>query len=432
MAVSTALPTLSQVQTMDTTHLDAAVKYWTRTANLWEEVFSEVHQRVSTPGGTPWKGRAAAAEEQRSALDLLKVRAACDQLHQDAEIARRGDEALRACQAGVLEAVDDGRAEGFDVGEDYSVTDRALGGSAEFRATRRAAAQGHAAFIRHRAAALVAKDHEIATQIAAATNGIDSLTFDEAPGIDDTIVDDDKHSGIQPVDNRTFKEAPNPAPDPPPGGWSSDPLMRAAQKIAYGHASGPGGHMADFPGMTKDQLAERIYTMLRDSINNPKDLILGNSVSDGAPVIYDPKTNIVVIRDPTGAGRGSDAGTVFKPGPGIDYILGNPNRNKPPKIAERVDAFPPSRLEDIPRPAGPRPPVEPGPPKPPGRAPVEPAPPARPGPGVAEGGAGLPRLPLSIGTPWDSPATGPHPVYPPHHHHPLPVLGEIPDEIEDP
>ena len=65
--------------------------------------------------------------------------------------------------------------------------------------------------------------------------------------------------------------------------------------------------------MTRDQLADLVYKMMQDSINNPKDLMLGNSSTDGAPVIYDPKTNIVVIRDPTGAARGSDAGTVFKP-----------------------------------------------------------------------------------------------------------------------
>jgi hypothetical protein len=237
MAVSAALPTLSQVQAMDTTHLREASAYWTRTANLWEEVFSEVHKRVWAPGGTPWTGRAAAAAEQRFARDLVKVRAACDRLHQAAAIARRGDEALRACQEAVLEAVCDARAEGFEVGEDYSVADRASGGSAEFRAARVAAAQGHASFIRHRVGALVAKDHEIATQIAAATQGIDTLTFEEAPGIDDTIVDADKHDGIQLVDNHTWKQDPTPPPPPRPGpatGPSTNDIRRVLDKLPQG------------------------------------------------------------------------------------------------------------------------------------------------------------------------------------------------------
>jgi hypothetical protein len=183
--------------------------------------------------------------------------------------------------------------------------------------------------------------------------------------------------------------------------------------------------------MTRDQLADLVYKMMQDSINNPKDLMLGNSSTDGAPVIYDPKTNIVVIRDPTGATRGSDGGTVFKPGPGRDYIFGNPDKEIAPKIKERVDSFPPGRLEDVPRPAGP-PAAEPGPPKPPVRAPVEGAPRAGPPPGSAEGGGAMPRLPFGIGTPWDSPATGPHVIHTPDEPRHPPLLGEIPGEFEGP
>ena len=61
MAATAALPTLSQVQTLDTAYLREAGKYWTRTANLWEQAFTEVNDRMSTPGGIPWKGQAAAA-----------------------------------------------------------------------------------------------------------------------------------------------------------------------------------------------------------------------------------------------------------------------------------------------------------------------------------------------------------------------------------
>jgi hypothetical protein len=77
----------------------------------------------------------------------------------------------------VLDAVHDARAGGFDVGENYSVTDRSQGGSAEFRAERRAQAQGHAGYIRHRVAALVANDQELTARISAATAGIGNLTL---------------------------------------------------------------------------------------------------------------------------------------------------------------------------------------------------------------------------------------------------------------
>lgn len=51
MAATAALPTLSQVQTLDTAYLHEAAQHWTRTANLWEQAFTEVHEQMSSPGG---------------------------------------------------------------------------------------------------------------------------------------------------------------------------------------------------------------------------------------------------------------------------------------------------------------------------------------------------------------------------------------------
>jgi hypothetical protein len=423
MAARTALPTLSQVQTLDTAYLREAAQYWTRSGNLWEQALAEVHERMATPGGVPWKGQAAAAAQERAYVDLVKVREASDRLHGAAVIALRGDQQLQACKEAVQEAVQDARADGFDVGEDYSVTDRSRGGSSEFRAARLAAAQGHASFIRHRVAALLASDHQLSTQISAATKDIDALTFHEEPS--DTIIGD-KRNRVQAVDRHTFKDAPNPEPDPPPGGWSSDPLMRAAQRIAYGHALKD--HAGDFPGMSKDQLADLIYSKMKRSIENPDGLRLGASRSDGAPVIYDPKDNVLIIRDP----QGSDCGTVFKP-----------NLTKDPEVVNNKfgwhePSFKPGQLVDQPpaAPAEPRlapPPAagEPAPAKSPVSPPVE-APPVKSSPGTGEGGGGTPGLRFGGGLPWDAPGTGPHVVNPhkPGQHHRAPLLGELPDDYD--
>jgi hypothetical protein len=428
MAATATLPTLSQVQTLQTAYLREAAEYWTRTANLWEQAFTGVHERISTPGGTAWKGQAAAAARERSYLELVKVRGASDQLHGAAAIALRGDQQLHACKEGVLEAVHDARAEDFDVGEDYSITDRLEGGSAEFRAARLAAAQGHASFIRHRVAALVTSDQQLTTQITTATKDIDALTFHDEHGIDDIIVGDDKHNRVEAVDRHTFKDAPNPEPDPPPGGWSSDPLMRAAQKIAYGHAFKE--HAGDFPGMSKDQLADLIYSKMKRSIENPEGLQLGPSSTDGAPVIYDPRDNVIIIRDPNPR---SDGGTVFKPDLETDpnYVC--------KKFGGSVESFKPGQLADepLPAPAEPRPALppaagEPAPPKPPVGPPVE-AQPVKPSPRIGEGGGPMPGLPFGGGLPWDAPATGPHVIHPhkPGQHHRMPLLGELPDDYED-
>lgn len=388
MASDTTQLTLSQVRSLDTGYLSDAADYFERTGNLWDVVFAEIHERSSTPGGAPWAGQTANAAQERAYFDMVKVRGAAFQLHEAAGIARRGDEQLQEGKAAVLEAVREARAAGFDVGEDYSVVDRSQGGSTAFRAQRAAQAQRHAAFIGHRVAALAASDQELATQIACATRGVENLTFTESPGV------------VQLVDHH-FKDAPNPAPDPPAGGWSSDPLMRAAQKIVYGHAGTD--HMSDFPGMTRDQLADLVYGKMKRSIENPGGLRLGPSSSDGAPVIYDPDDNVMIVRDPGGA----DAGTVFKPDLKKDpgYIGkkfgGSVGSFKPGDLTDRplpAPAEPPVRTTEPvegapaqPRPAAPPARPEPAPPHaaPPVRsAPIEP-PAIRPGPSAVGGGGAI-------------------------------------------
>jgi hypothetical protein len=178
---------------------------------------------------------------------------------------------------------------------------------------------------------------------------------------------------------------PKPEPDPPPGGWSDDPITRAAQKIAYGHAYTD--HPEDFArqGISKDQLAQTIEKMMRES-RNPGDLVVGRT-PDGAPAIYDPKTNLIVIRDPGAA----DDGTAFRPKAGEAYI----DR----KMPTRLPSLSPSEFGDTaPQPA----PVEP-------KSPV-PAPRAGPG-GI--GGGPLPDETL------------PHIVELPHQgEEELPVIGD--------
>jgi hypothetical protein len=407
MAATAGLPTLSDVLALDTAYLREAARHWTHTAALWELSFTEVCDWMSAPGGSAWRGRGAAAAQECSHHDLVRVRAASDQLQGAAAVAVRGDGQLQACREAVLEAVEVANADGFDVGDDYSVTDRSRGGSVEFRAARHDAAEGHASFIRHRVAALLAADHQLSSRITSATEGVEALTFPE-----------DGTANVRAVDRHVFKDAPNPEPDPPPGGWSGDPLMRAAQKIAYGHAGAPDGHMADFPGMTKDQLAELIYGKMRRASEDPRGLQLGSSKSDGAPLIYDPRDNVLIVRDP----RGADCGTVFKPD-----LQDDPNYVSD-KFGWREPSLKPRQLADGPSPVEPRPALAPGA-EPPVGPPAEAAPVK---PGVGKGG-GMPGLPFGGGMPWDSPATGPHPIHPhkPGQHHRMPLLGELPDDYED-
>ncbi|WAJ43694.1 hypothetical protein OK015_21260 [Mycobacterium sp. Aquia_216] len=395
--VGVGVPSLSEIQAWDVAHLENAARDWTATAQHWETSFTSIHRASVSPGGTVWEGVAAEAAQERAFADLVKVRGLADVLHESAAIACRGAETLHSAKRSVLDVARDASAAGYVVGEDLSVTPSRGGAAAQ------AQAQMYAAQIRERAVQLATLDQEVAGRISAATAPLNAVTFPEPPA-----APRDNKPKIHAVDLHTFKDAPNPEPEPPPGGWSNDPLMRAAQKIAYGHASGPDGHLAEFPGMTKDQLADLIHNMFT---RDPKDLIVGRA-RDGAPVLYDPKNNVIVIRDPGGL----DCGTVFKPQDGIGYVLGDENNR--PKIVAREPSIPPGQLSDGPLPAPKPAPAESTPPAAP-RPPVEAQPvPKSTAPSIKEG----PMLPGGPGAP-----IGPTLAPPPHWHGPH-VLGDAAEE----
>jgi hypothetical protein len=391
-AAITSLPTLSQVQTMDTTYLREAATYWTHTANLWENVFTEIHGQMSTPAGARWQGQAAAAAQERTYNDMLKVRDASDQLHGAAAIARRADEQLRACKKGVLDAVHDARADGFDTSDDYLVTDHAQGGSAAFRAARQAQAQGHASFIRHRVAALIAADQQITTRITAATGGISNLTFREPSGLDDAIVGGDKHGRVQAVDH-TWKTDPAPTQQPGP---SADDIRRALDTLPQG----------DKPWVREIRSPEDLENlwnwMKQNGIANP------DRYPDSG------KGDWVDLPDGTGVGRRYAAGSTGQPA--LDIRVPGDNGYFKVHINPQRGGAP-----SIPAPAAPHPPEAPG------RAPIEPPPTARlpvdPAPRPAEPprtGSGL------IG---GGPLPGLHLIHPPHTRHGQLIIGEDPDEV---
>lgn len=399
MLAAISLPSLSEVQTLDTSYLQEADQYWTCTGDLWDRVFTGIHETISTPGGTSWKGQAAAAGQERAYSDMISVRGAAFQLHEAAGIARRGDEQLQARKQDVLDAVRDARAAGFEVGEDYSVIARSQGGSAELRAERLAEAAAHAAFIRHRVAALVATDQELTTQITAATGEIDNLTFHETPGVDDTVGSHDKRSAIQLVDNES-KQEPTPTPKPELiKAPSADDIRRVLDKLPRG----------DKPSIrevrTPDDLQNLWEWMTRNGVTNP------NRYGDPA------KGEWKDLPDGTGVGQRNAADSTKKPA--LDVRL--PGENGYTK----VHINPRGGVPDIPGLARPAPPgaTEPG------RAPAETSP-ATPKPAEVPPSEGMPELPFGPGLTAHSPATGPHPVYGPEHHSlQPPLLGDEPDEV---
>jgi hypothetical protein len=400
MFAVTSLPSLSQVETLDTSYLFEAQQYWTHTGNLWDQVFTEIHDKMSTPGGAPWKGQAATAGQERAYLDMVKVRGAAFQLHEAAGIARGGDAQLQACKDEVLEAVRDAQGDGFEVGDDYSVIERLPGGSAELRAERRARADGHAAFIRHRVAALVATDQEITTKITAATERIGNLTFHETPaGVDDTIVRHDKDKVVQRVDDH-WKQEPTPIPEPgPTNGPSAEDIRRVLDQL-------PAGSKPQIREVRSQQDLDNLWNwMEQNGVERPGGYGTVPGEMKGLP-------------DGTIVGRREAADSTKQPA--LDVRLpGEEGYTK-------VHINPRGGVPDLPAPAGPASPEA----TEPGRATVK-APPATAKPVETPPlHDEVPKFPFGPGLTGHEPATGPHPVYGPHHHSlEPPLLGEEPDEV---
>lgn len=304
---TTALPTLSEVRAFTGDYLIDAASHWSDTPGRWTDAFDGLARDVVSPAGAEWRGEAAEAAARRVGADRRRVDSAADELATAASTARRAADNLRAAKAKLLSTVRAAEAAGFEVGDDFSLTTIEITTSARELAAREAQMRGFGIAIRADVLALVKADQRAAAQLADAATGLRSLTFDDDQGTSDRAV-------IQAVD---FHGVPLPEkppylpPVPPPEGWSEDPLMRAAQKIAYGHAWDE--HRAEFPGIAnKAQFAEFIHQKMQRAITDPGGLRLGLA-NDGAPVIYDPEDNVLIIRDIRP--DTTQAGTAFKPEP---------------------------------------------------------------------------------------------------------------------
>ncbi|MGB9222557.1 MAG: hypothetical protein WCB80_04380, partial [Mycobacterium sp.] len=342
-----ASTSLSELLAWPTEHLTEAAGYWQDTAARSYDAFDRIWWDSRS---IDWSGSAAEGLRARTFSDKVTVSRVLDQLEVAAQVTRVGASELYAARARLRHAVEDADAAGFDVGEDLSVTDRYVWASAADQLLRQEEADSFAIEIHQRAVQLIGLDQQVASRITVAVSGIG-----------DTAFDDVSTHGVQAVDfHAPLPERPNVEPEPPPGGWSDDPLRRAAEKIAYGHADDK--HLKEFPGLTKEKLADLVEDMFRRNLENPGSLVIGRT-EDGVPALYDPKTNTLIIRDPNSL----DAGTVYRPRRGRPYIDGVDGQ--PGKVPTRVTSIPRGELQDAfpctaspgePRPVEPR--VRPAPP----------------------------------------------------------------------
>jgi hypothetical protein len=387
MSVVAGSPSLSQLLAWPTQHLTEGADHW---ETIGERSYGLAHQVWRDSLSIDWQGEGAEALRTATHADMMTTSAAADQLQAAAKVARGGASDLYAARSRMRYAVEDARTAGFDVGEDFSVTDRSGGGSAAQRAARQAQAQALAGDIRQRAAQLMALDQQVAGRVTAATAGIGD-TFPQNPTPDTSPT----KPKIQAVDHHTFKQ--DPPPPGPPGnpfpGWTEEQKAQVAAEIAHGHA------LDHFPGKTPQDLARWIY----DSMNDPNTRV-GTSINSGGLTLL--RDGRVIFINP----QDGDYGTAFVPKP-----LPGDSWRTPLDYFERTT----KALEPLPPPTpGRLPPVVPGEMAPPAQG-APPVPAARPAPPPSvKGGTGFgggPSMPI-----------GPQLVPPPHagHHHP-PAIGDM-------
>lgn len=215
-----AIPGLSALLSWPTDHLTEAASHWEA---VGERSYAVAHGVWSDALTVEWRGEASDALLAATHADMMTTSGAVDQLQEAASVARRGASELQAARSQVRYAVEDARSAGYQVGEDLSVTDRMVGGSAAQRAARQAGAEAFAGSIGGRATQLVSVDARVAGRITAAVAGMRN-TFAQAPSTNEQV-----HA----VDNRTFKESPD-KPPPSPKGPSASDIRKVLEKLGKG------------------------------------------------------------------------------------------------------------------------------------------------------------------------------------------------------
>ncbi|MEE6139845.1 hypothetical protein SKC41_26405 [Mycobacterium sp. 050128] len=215
------VPTLSQLQGWDTDHLISAAAYWTNTADRWEDTFTQVRNQSNTIG---WEGQGGEALRTRAGGDLAAVSTKADLLRNAAQIARTGASNISAAQRRALYAVEDAENEGFQVGEDLSVTDTRTSRTVAEQAARQAQAQAFAGDINQRAAQLLGLETDVSGQLTSAVGDVGSMDFAGASSgaggqvslgsPDDRILNGPNPSGphIRLVDANQPADPPSPTP----------------------------------------------------------------------------------------------------------------------------------------------------------------------------------------------------------------------------
>jgi hypothetical protein len=344
MSATSRFPTLSQLKASDYSYFGRLGGYLHSISPKVQAAVEQLAQDVQRPGGIEWEGRAANAAIAAAGADVATARPFTWSWEDVAGSTQRWQDELEAGTRTALDAVDDAERDGFEVGEDYTVTDTYEAETDEEYEQRLAQAEAHAGLIGHRVTMLVGNESRINGELKAMSAGWGSLNFKESPG--DGLGDDptqheptiagpgtdptQEHQDGPPYDLGVTipgtgilitgdPETGHPQLRIPGTKWNGDnpfPVPDGQRPLPTGTAVGPNGQQYAFysikpygPGAApSDFIAPESHVqnladptqdlgVLRGTLLNSNQLV-GISQASG---VYDPKTNRMVLVGNIGA-----------------------------------------------------------------------------------------------------------------------------------
>jgi hypothetical protein len=182
MAATSRFPTLSQLRASDYSYFGQLGSYLQKISPKTQQALEQFTQDVQHPGGVPWEGKAATAAITQAGSDLSTTRPFTWSWDDVASNTQRWEDELEAGTRTALDAVADAERDGFEVGEDYTVSDTYDAETEEEYEERLEQAEAHAGLIGHRVTMLVGNETRIDGQMRAMSAGWGTLNFKESPG----------------------------------------------------------------------------------------------------------------------------------------------------------------------------------------------------------------------------------------------------------
>ncbi|MGV0744843.1 DUF6973 domain-containing protein [Mycolicibacterium sp. XJ870] len=163
------------------------------------EIAADAHvQQLSTPGGTDWEGDAADIAQEAGYSDRGVVYGAAELMRKMRKAAYEGAGNISQARELALDAISDAEVDGFQVGDDLTVTDprRYSGQQLTLYDARRTKVDQHHSYIAMRARNLAFEDAKVGAQLDAAAVELDGMIplnwgYKENPASERSITPDD-------------------------------------------------------------------------------------------------------------------------------------------------------------------------------------------------------------------------------------------------